>query len=311
MSDPAPSFDTVSTIGPYFLGNSFNYLLMGVLTVQTYMYWQNFERDTKYTKWLVAVLFLLELVETGFSTQEAWFFCVQNWGNPLTILDGPWAQQVHLVLVGVVAIIVQSFYAARLWTLKKTWFITLLVGLIVLLALTQLTAIVVATALVVKFPGFEEFLKMEPVYEAWLITSFTNDILIAGSMIWVLSSSKDTAFTSTMNSLLDRLIINSIQTGVVTVLCAGATLILFLKSTDTVYYAIPLYILGKLYSNSLVATLNARKSPARAGLWDPVELRLSLPADTSSGRERTGHTISDIRFGSTTADTDKHEVSMA
>ncbi|KAJ7720524.1 hypothetical protein B0H16DRAFT_1604517 [Mycena metata] len=93
--------------------------------------------------------------------------------------------------------------------------------------------------------------------------------------------------------------------------CGGATLILFLKSTDTVYYGIPLYMLGKLYSNSLLATLNARRSPKRAGLWDAVELRLSLPTDSTSGRDRTGTQFSELRFGSTTADTDKGEVSMA
>ncbi|KAJ6568750.1 hypothetical protein B0H19DRAFT_1373253 [Mycena capillaripes] len=313
-SDPAPpvlALDSVSAIGPYFLGNSFNYLFMGALTVQTF-----------------AVLFSLELVETGFATHEAWYFSVENWGNFAALGGGPWTQDVHVIAVGVVSAIVQIFYAVRLSTLKKSFTTKLLTGLIMLLALAQCTATTVGTALLAKIPTQFELLKVHPVYSFWLVASFVTDILISGSMVWVVSrslffhpiinadwaqlyTSKDMAFTPTTNNLLDRLIINSVQTGGVTVACAGATLILFLKSTDTVYYGIPLYMLGKLYSNSLVATLNARNSPKRAGLWDPVELHLSAQADTASGRNRTEHTISDIAFGSTTADTGKHQISMA
>ncbi|KAJ7211063.1 hypothetical protein B0H12DRAFT_1242622 [Mycena haematopus] len=308
-SDPAPPvfvFDPVPAIGPYFLGNSFNYLLMGFLIAQTYTYWQNFENDRKATKWLVAVLFSLELVETGFATHEAWFFSVENWGNLAALANGTWTQDVHVIAVGVV----QIFYAVRLSTLKKRLIIKLLTGLIVLLALAQCTAAIAGTALVAKIPTESEVLKLHPVYSFWLVGSFVTDILIAGSMIWILYTSKNGAFNPTMNNLLDRLIINSVQTGGVTVACSGVTLILFLKSTDTVYYGIPLYMLGKLYSNSLVATLNARKSPKRAGLWDPVELHLSVE-DTASGRDQTGHAISDIQFGSNTADTSKHQLSIA
>ncbi|KAJ7816493.1 hypothetical protein B0H14DRAFT_2844538 [Mycena olivaceomarginata] len=313
-SDPAPpvpAFDSVPVIGPYFLGNSFNYLLMGTLTVQTYTYWQNFEHDRKATKWLVAVLFFLELAETGFATHEAWYFSVENWGNFTALAGAPWTGYVHVIAVGVVSAMVQIFYAVRLSTLRKSFITKLLTGLIVLLALAQCTAATVATALNAKIPTLSELLKLHPVYSFWLVASFVTDILISGSMIWILYTAKNTAFTPTTNNLLDRLNINSVQTGGITAACAGVTLILFLKSTDTVYYGIPLYMLGKLYSNSLVATLNARNSPKRAGLWDPVELHLSLQADTASGRDRTGQTMSDIRFGSTTADTTKDQFSMA
>ncbi|KAJ7210069.1 hypothetical protein GGX14DRAFT_394867 [Mycena pura] len=339
MSDPsnndtAPSvlaFDPVPVIGPYFLGNSLNYLLMGALAVQTYIYWQNFEHDKKATKWLgksandKAANFAM-----GFATQEAWYFSVENWGNFAALGSGPWSGDVHVIAVGVVSAIVQIFYAVRLSTLRKSIITKLLTGLIVLLALAQSTAAIVGTALVrkmtlrqttsspniyaqiAKIPTQFELLKLHPVYSFWLVASFVTDILIAGSMIWILYTSKNMTFTPTTNSLLDRLIINtwvhhlafsiailrlisileSVQTGIVTVACAGVTLVLFLKSTDTVYYGIPLYMLGKLYSNSLVATLNARKSPTRAGLWDAVELHLSLPADTASAspRDRTGPT---------------------
>ncbi|KAJ7705202.1 hypothetical protein B0H16DRAFT_703528 [Mycena metata] len=134
---------------------------------------------------------------------------------------------------------VQIFYAIRLSTLKKGVMTKLLTGLIVLLALAQCTAATVGDALIARIPTQVELLKLHAVFSFWLIASFVADILIAGSMIWILYTSKDAAFTPTMKNLLDRLIINSVQTGVVTVVCGGATLILFLKSTETVYYGIP------------------------------------------------------------------------
>ncbi|KAJ7924231.1 hypothetical protein B0H13DRAFT_1864104 [Mycena leptocephala] len=230
----------------------------------------------KATKWLV--LFSLELVETGFATHEAWYFSVENWGNFAALGGSPWTADVHVIAVGVACAGSMHCCNRRDRIGEEND------------AAPGIHQELTRYAQVAKIPTEFELLKVHPVYSFWLVASFVTDILILGSMVWILYTSKDMTFTSTTNNLLDRLIINSVQTGGVTVACAGATLILFLKSTDTVYYGIPLYMLGKLYSNSLVATLNARNSPKRAGLWDPVELHLSAQADTESGRDRTGQT---------------------
>ncbi|THU98489.1 hypothetical protein K435DRAFT_838113 [Dendrothele bispora CBS 962.96] len=73
--------------------------------------------------------------------------------------------------------------------------------------------------------------------EIWLIGSFVADILIAVVMIAI-----------------------TVETGSLTAITAGVDLILFLKSPGNYLFLCPSLILGKLYTNAVVARLNSRRS---------------------------------------------------
>ncbi|KAF9561010.1 hypothetical protein CPC08DRAFT_457920 [Agrocybe pediades] len=79
--------------------------------------------------------------------------------------------------------------------------------------------------------------------------------------------------------MVNKLISNSIQTGLITAACAGVDLALFVSFTSRNYHYVPAYILGKLYTNSLLATLNSRRAVMQIS---------SLGPSLTSGQESFG-----------------------
>ncbi|KAJ7041893.1 hypothetical protein C8F04DRAFT_1297068 [Mycena alexandri] len=249
-----------TTIGPGFLGNAFNWLFLGTLLMQFYIYWQNYPADTRIIKLLVYIIVVMELAQTAFGTHESWWYAVGNWGNLQALQTAPWTALVRPIMCGIIAAVVKLFYAFRIWRLRRSILTCALVVLIIMLALTQGCAVIVSVALIDEDLSQQNFIHLHPVFMAsvWLAGSFTTDLLISGSMIWILQTSKSRSLVTPTNSLLNRLIVNTIQTGSATVVCAGIGLALFVKYTDKNYYYAFVYVLGKIYSNSFLATLNFR-----------------------------------------------------
>ncbi|KAJ7060802.1 hypothetical protein C8F01DRAFT_1140942 [Mycena amicta] len=124
------------------------------------------------------------------------------------------------------------------------------------LALLQSLAAIVADSLLWQNLSQANLIRLHPIFMLWLSVSFVTDILIAGSMILILYTAKtkfDTSI-SRVDSLLNRLILNTIRTGALTVVCAGTTLALFVKYTDKDYYRV-LYVCCLQFNSLLRVTL--------------------------------------------------------
>ncbi|KAJ7336417.1 hypothetical protein DFH08DRAFT_1083184 [Mycena albidolilacea] len=63
----------------------------------------------------------------------------------------------------------------------------------------------------------------------------------------------------TSNSIITTLMINAVNRGALTALCAALNMILFLAKPGTLYFFLGLIPSGKLYMNSMLATLNTRQ----------------------------------------------------
>ncbi|KAJ7833124.1 hypothetical protein B0H14DRAFT_2591649 [Mycena olivaceomarginata] len=63
----------------------------------------------------------------------------------------------------------------------------------------------------------------------------------------------------TSNSIITTLMINAVDRGALTALCAALSMILFLAKPGTLYFFLGLIPSGKLYMNSMLATLNTRQ----------------------------------------------------
>ncbi|KAJ7162418.1 hypothetical protein C8R46DRAFT_1104533 [Mycena filopes] len=134
---------------------------------------------------------------------------------------------------GIVASIVQSFYAFRLWRLSRSWVIA---------------SALVVTSIGVSLSGF--------ILGVWLGGSALTDVTIAACMTYYLAR-KDTGFqrTHVMITKLARLVI---ETGSLTALVAVAILILFFAAPGKAYYAVPGTCIPMVYANTMLALLNSR-----------------------------------------------------
>ncbi|KAI0066609.1 hypothetical protein BV25DRAFT_1912663 [Artomyces pyxidatus] len=256
-----------TVIGPVFVGNAVNCVLMGTLVVQVYLFYVNFPRERLRIRLLVYGIFLLDILQTLFGIHLAWDWMITNWNNPDALAHPiSWTDATIPIMCGLVAGIVQLFYAWQIWALAKSVFMHAVAALIVVVALGQSSASIISSSLLLKSLTPEEFKRLFPGFEFWLAGSFVADILISCSMIWILYNAKTETVWMKSETLFSRLIVNTIRTGSVTVVCATIDLALFVALPDGNYHLAPAYILGKLYSNSLMATLNARKLASRASV---------------------------------------------
>nr|GAT46950.1 predicted protein [Mycena chlorophos] len=245
-------------------------------------------------KALVYIILLVDVIQTGFGIHEAWWYAIQNWGNVPSLQHGPWTALMAPITCGIVAALVQIFYAWQIWRWSDKLLPRLTAALIVLLALLQTLAAVVADLLLWQNLSQSNLLQLHPVFEVflydlidvwhhlnlpqiWLSVSFITDILIATSMILMLQGSKTHSNLTRIDNIIDRLIINSIRTGAITVICAGVTLALFIQYTDKNYFHAFVAILGKLYSNSFMLNLNSRHSKNRHQEHQSIPLELQRP----------------------------------
>ncbi|KAG6901888.1 hypothetical protein C0995_007013 [Termitomyces sp. Mi166 len=105
------------------------------------------------------------------------------------------------------------------------------------------------------------------------ILAALGDGLIAGALCYFLQRSR-TGFRKS-DTMIRKLIMFTVSTGVLTSICAIASLFSILVWPSTLIYAAFYFCLGRLYSNSVLATLNARQSIRELG-EDNDELSFSF-----------------------------------
>ncbi|KAL0949179.1 hypothetical protein HGRIS_009257 [Hohenbuehelia grisea] len=118
------------------------------------------------------------------------------------------------------------------------------------------------------------------------VLAAVGDALIAGSLVYLLQRSR-TGFRKS-DTMISKLTMFTVNTGLLTSICATASLISILLWGNTFIYIAFYFNLGRLYSNSLLATLNAREGIRNMGDEDFDSLSLSF---------RTGSGVTSFRSG--------------
>ncbi|KAF9262829.1 hypothetical protein L218DRAFT_840393, partial [Marasmius fiardii PR-910] len=239
----------------------FNYGLYGVLTVQTYIYYNAFPNDRAAFQAIVYGVYIVETVQTVMVTWDAFQNFTFGFGQPgaLDKMNLLWFD--CCLIDGAVAFVVQAYFAYRIYRLSKSKTLT---GIILFMALAQFGG-AVATAALAEIVGLfskiadRTFIAACPeasTYKFWLGGSAACDIVIATSMTYALSR-YDAEFKDTRD-LLRRIIRLTMETGSLTAAVATVDLILFLVFPATPYHITAALILAKVYSNSLLVIFNSR-----------------------------------------------------
>jgi len=186
---------------------------------------------------------------------------------------------VAVMLSGIISATVQIFFAYRVWKLGRVLIVSIA---IILIALMQsIAAITGATQFLIIHLDNSKLSSIFAAFAVWLAGSLICDVIIAVSMVYFLTRARTKSGFRSTDALITRLINNSVQSGGVTAVCAGVELILFLRFKDNTLHDVPFLMLGKLYTNTLLATLNARAS--NTGPTPTDESRLT---DSRSWRSR-------------------------
>ncbi|EIW76919.1 hypothetical protein CONPUDRAFT_63194, partial [Coniophora puteana RWD-64-598 SS2] len=106
------------------LGYFVNWALLGVLTVQIFLYHVHYPNDSRRIKCLVYALYLWETVQTLLMTSDAFGWFVKNLGNPASLVEYRLSWFNVPVMTGAVSMVVQLFFSWRVWILGKLWFLS-------------------------------------------------------------------------------------------------------------------------------------------------------------------------------------------
>ncbi|KAJ7210024.1 hypothetical protein GGX14DRAFT_451282 [Mycena pura] len=274
--------EIAAAVGPIFIANILNWMFMGTLVMQLYTYYQNYPSDRIAVRILVYTLFILDFAQTIMLTHHGWWCIVTSWGTSQVFSVLVWSAAMIPFMCGLIAGIVQVFYAFRIWRLAPNKFIRSVAILIVVLALTQSMTAMVTGIVLLHPPDVNNLIRLHPEFSTWLGTSLADDILITACMTYILAKAKKDTSWSASETLLASLINRVITTGAATAVCAAVDLGMFLGYPTTNYHVVPAYILGKFYTNSLMLTLNLRRPHVAKDNSD------SLPMDSVKFANGTG-----------------------
>ncbi|KAJ7457023.1 hypothetical protein FB451DRAFT_600608 [Mycena latifolia] len=272
--------------GPMFLGLTMNILLYGIMWIQIYLYMTTYKRDPLYIKLYVAVLMLADTLNTGFMTAYLYDSLIIHF-NDLTYLEyANWVFATDPAMTGIIGAMVQLFYAWRIHTLTGNLWI---VAFISVCALTNAFGGMASAAAIAFVPQFSRFQEFQVTVICWLMSAAVGDVIITATLVQFFKNHRTGC--SATDTRVDQIIRLTIQTGMVTSLCSVIDLGLFLGDSSGMHLLFNLP-LAKLYSNSLMSSLNARggwrrsEPVADSGMAKtvpiPLHLSVQVPNITST-----------------------------
>ncbi|KAI0357246.1 hypothetical protein OH77DRAFT_1435937 [Trametes cingulata] len=236
------------TLGAAFMGHFVTTVLYGITTLQAFMYYRRHHRDTPALKFSVLVLWLLDSLHAGLITGAMYWYCITNFTNLLAIQRPIWPIPTMVLVSNISNSIVLTFRTASSATAYGNAFLSVFI----FVDATYFTAKLYNISSYAEISDFSWSLYLGLSVEA------TVDLIVALAQC-VLLRSFETGIRRT-DMVIRVLITYSINTGLLTSMCAiGALVSYAAEPTKFIYFAF-YFVLSKLYVNSLLATLNARGS---------------------------------------------------
>ncbi|KAG2012234.1 hypothetical protein CC2G_012267 [Coprinopsis cinerea AmutBmut pab1-1] len=254
MESTARPFVLDNTLGAAFVGMVVAATLHGVSCVQA-LYYFTHQTDRWPTKLLVGSVMFFDTVHQALITHTVYTYVVTDWGNPRMLDNLVWSLLVEVLFNGLTAFLVQSFLTMRVWKMSSRNY--LLTGLVSLLVVAEFVCVLVFTAVSMRLETFTKLANLEALSITVNALAAAGDVLITAALCTILHRSR-TGFQRS-DTMINKLILFSVNTGFLTSLCAVASLISITVAGHTFLYIAFFFCIGRLYTNSLLATLNARK----------------------------------------------------
>jgi len=252
-----PLVDLRPTYGAIVIGVMFSIGLIGILTAQVWRYYNNFPKDPKYLKLIVAYVWLVEILRSSFSVHGVYYYLVLEWGNPLALSNLVWSSQITLLMSPLIEVVVRFYFAYRVWIISRQNLIV--TPFICLLALANFSIGVGTWGFSqtdTKVTDHTDLLRNFGT--AGLALSIATDWSISLSLIFFLN--KNRSGMSRTNDIINRIVFYTVNLGLITSVTDIVILVLSLwnSATPQLYFLAIFQVIGNLYANSLMASLNSR-----------------------------------------------------
>ncbi|KAL5533590.1 hypothetical protein ACEPAG_50 [Sanghuangporus baumii] len=261
---PPIHIDLDDSLGAVLIGLIIAAILFGIINVQTLTYFQNSKSDPKYLKCMIILLWILIASTFAMMTHHNYYVLVTNFTN-LSIVDKvTWSWITPILSSEISDFIIRLYYSRRIWILSdRNWFLT--IGAVWSISIHS-------TVTLKKFNvlGFLElcciWFPLKSLHEisgfSWLMyMSFASgvvaDLWTAISVCYSLR--KDKSGLQRTDTLINKLTVYIVGTGLLTSVCAMCALITYAAMPNNSIFVAIYSNLAKLYFNALLANLNTRK----------------------------------------------------
>ncbi|RDB29953.1 hypothetical protein Hypma_013819 [Hypsizygus marmoreus] len=271
--------DLDDSMGSMLIGVIISAVLFGVSLVQTFYYYLSYPKDVWYLKALVVSTVVFDTVHLGLISHTVYHYLVSHYFHPDHLLLLTSSVLLEALFTGLTGAFVQTFYTARVLRLSKGNYY--LSGFIFFLVVANAGCGTAWVILSMQMKTFQDLLGISALTLTINALSTAIDVMIAVTLCIMLNNAR-TGFKKS-DTIINRLILFVVNTGVLTSCCAVGSLVSLLASPNTLIYASFYFCIGRFYTNSLLATLNARKS-LTGTMQDVSHMLVSLPPSiTPSG----------------------------
>ncbi|KAI0667886.1 hypothetical protein C8Q78DRAFT_1081767 [Trametes maxima] len=248
----AAQFDIPKTFGAYLICTCLGCIMLGLTIHQTYRYFRFYPNDLISLKALRKRKVLLVF----------YFYLVTNYFRPQRLTDGVWSIRLIILEMGLLIVVAHCFYARRLYLLANRNVIPAITIGILLAA--ELALCITATVDSYRSVSFSKFEHYSWVMWSILSVAVAVDIFATTALTYYLRKSR-TGFQKT-DSIVDILMVYTINTGLSTSITTIASLICAILMPKNLVYSAILVVGTKMYANSLLAVLNSRRGILDKGM---------------------------------------------
>ncbi|KAF8881865.1 hypothetical protein BD779DRAFT_1675209 [Infundibulicybe gibba] len=271
-----PLLDIRQTFGALLIGAFASVGLLGVLTLQCWLYFSRFPNDPHFVKLLVAAVWVLEFIRSCFMVHAVYFYTVLQWGNPAGLAYAHWSLEAILLMTFLVELLVHLYFTYRVWIISgRKWIVPAIILFFTICTFVtgvceygssikeaKFSKIAGGITGVIIVPPSTKFKSQIFQFQDWALAALScvivTDWLITASLVYYLRQCLSETGFSRSNTIVGRLIFYAINIGVLT--SAGDLVVLALCASQipNLYYLAIFEIVGNLYANSVLASLNAR-----------------------------------------------------
>lgn len=262
--------------GSMLIGTMLNAVFLGLLMMQANYYRRSYPSDPLWIRIFVLTMLMANFVNTVILVLYMYDSVIIHFGDAPYLERTNWAYDCGPAMTGIIAAMTQFFYAHRINVLTRNR-IALSITLITTVA--GLAGSIATTYYCHVYGRFTEFYLFEAWPCLWLISQAVTDVVITSVLVVYLECHR-TGVPKT-DELVSKIIRFAVPTGGLTAVVAILNLVLFLVGGGPINYNFVNFIHPKLYSVSLMGSLNSRVSSSEQNLYevhtqhmDSVDVRL-------------------------------------
>ncbi|KAJ7861608.1 hypothetical protein B0H13DRAFT_2072716 [Mycena leptocephala] len=268
-----------------FIGFAVATTAYGISVLQVYLYFRKYPKDEIILKLTVGSLWILDTLSTIMVAHSLYTYFVLNFGNLAADALVPWSFALENGLLTGVTIIAQCYYSWQIWTISRNPIVT---GTIFLCAVASCGLGLYITVHLFRFPAVASI--GEPSFQAISGpvqgTAGACDILIMLALVYYLRSKRKGGIKTT-EQMIDTLILYAMCRGILTAIVQILFLALNVGLPERTYWQPFHQLVGKVYVNSILASLNVRNVIAGKGDPEKSDNQWGPSSDSNGGTDST------------------------